>query len=442
MTSPPLQPREPVPPVPPGSVAAAVPVSGADQASGRLWRGFSLTRTFSALRYPNYRLWFAGQLASLVGSWMQTTAQGFLVYELTHSPAYLGYVGFANGVPSWLFMLYGGVVSDRLPRRKLLIMTQSASMVLAFILTFLTASGMIQPWHILILAFGTGVVVAFDAPARHSFVLEMVGRDDLSNAVALNSTMFNLATAIGPAVAGLLYVAAGPSWCFGINGISFLAVIAALLMMRLPPPTPRRPASALADLREGIVYAFRHPVIRLLILIALVISLFGMSFVILIPAWAVNVLHGDAGTNGILQSARGAGSLLGALSIASLGRFRFKGKLLIFGMFLFPLFMCGFAAARWLPLAVAAIVLTGWSVMLQYNMLNTLIQSQVADELRGRVMGIYTLTFFGSVPLGALLAGQIAERWGEPFTVVAGSTGCLLFIILLVWRRPLVYRLE
>ena len=191
-------------------------------------------RTFAALQYPNYRLWFMGQLVSLVGTWMQITAQSFLVFELTHSTAYLGYVGFANGLPSWLFMLYGGVIADRMSRRKLLMITQSTMMVLAFLLAGLAFAGLVQPWQIVVLALALGTANAFDAPARQAFVLELVDRPDLTNAIALNSSMFNLATVVGPTVAGLTYAAFGAAWCFALNGVSFIAVIIALVLMRLP----------------------------------------------------------------------------------------------------------------------------------------------------------------------------------------------------------------
>jgi MFS family permease len=185
-------------------------------------------RTFAALKHSNYRLWFQGQLVSLFGTWMQTTAQGFLVFELTHSPEYLGYVGFAAGIPTWLFTLYGGVIADRVPRRTLLTVTQTSMMVLAFILAGLVFSHLVQPWHILALAFLLGVANSFDAPARQAFVGEMVAREDLTNAIALNATMFHMATAVGPAVAGFTYALFGPGWCFTLNGLSFIAVIAAL----------------------------------------------------------------------------------------------------------------------------------------------------------------------------------------------------------------------
>ena len=304
-------------------------------------------QTFAAFKYRNYRLWFGGQLFSLFGTWMQTTAQGFLVYQLTNSPAYLGYVAFASGLPTWLFTLYGGVIADRMSRRTLMVVTQSAMLVLAFILAALTFTGLVQPWHIVVLAFLLGIANAFDAPARQAFVLEMVEREDLTNAIALNATMFNAATAVGPAVAGVTYAAFGPAWCFTLNGVSFIAIIVALLMMRIRPQAARaRRVSAASDLMEGLRYVVAQPVIRALIGLVGVLSLFGVALFTLMPAWAVEVLSGDAATLGWLQSARGAGALIGALLLASLGRFKFKGKLLTAGTILFPLTLLIFALIR------------------------------------------------------------------------------------------------
>ena len=358
-----------------------------------------LALTFASLRYPNYRLWFAGQLASLVGTWMQSTAQGFLVYQLTRSPAYLGVVAFAAGVPSWLFTLYRGVVSDRMSRRTLLMLTQSAMMVLALILAGLTFTGLVQAWHIVVLAFFLGVANAFDAPARQSFVLEMVEREDLSNAIALNSTMFNSATVVGPAVAGITYAALGPAWCFMVNAVSFVAVIAALARMKFAPHVrTSHGAGVLAELRRGLGYLRREPMVRTLIGVAGFVSFFGLGYVTLMPAWAVTVLGGNSVTNGWMQSARGLGSLIGALMIASLGRFRWKGRLLTIGMLALPVLLIIFSFVRSTPLALLVLVAAGWAFMALFNMLNTLIQSTVPDDLRGRVLGVYTLSFFGLVP--------------------------------------------
>ena len=404
---------------------------------------WSLKRTFTALRYRNYRLWFIGQLASLIGTWMQTTAQAFLVFQLTNSPAYLGLVGFASGVPSLIFMMYGGVIADRMPRRNLLIVTQSSMMVLAFILAALTFTGWVQPWHIIVLSLLLGTANAFDTPARQSFVSELVEREDLGNAIALNSTMFQGAMAVGPAVAGITYAVLGPAMCFAINGISFLAVIAALLMMRVKPTVIRvRATSAWQDLRAGLVYIIAHPMIRTIIAFIGLTSVFGMGFNALFPDWAVVVLGGDATTNGWLQSARGVGSLSGALLIASLGRFKFKGKLLTIGSLVFPVALILFAQVRALPLSLLTLFIAGWGYMSLFNMGNVLIQTHVDDELRGRVMSVYALAFGGLMPLGALLAGTLADQVGSPTTVVTGALITLALAVSVWWRAPKLRALE
>jgi MFS family permease len=393
--------------------------------------------TFAALKHPNYRLWFVGQLVSLVGTWMQATAQGFLIYELTQSPAYLGYVGFAAGVPAWLFTLYGGVVADRMSRRTLLVITQASMLVLAALLAGLTFAGWVQPWQIILFAFLLGICNAFDAPARQSFVLEMVSREDLTNAIALNSTMFNSATAIGPAVAGVVYALVGPAWCFTINALSFIAVIAALLRMRLEKiPPPQRSDSALADIKAGIAFVAKDRIVRTIMINLGVVSLFGFSFLTLMPAWAVKILGGDATTNGLLQSARGIGSLTGALMTAALVRLNVRGKLVTLGNIVFPVIMLCFAAIRWLPLSLFALVGMGWGLMTLFNNSNSLVQTQVPDELRGRVMGIYTLVFSGALPIGALLAGTLASSIGEPLAVVVGASVLLFFALIVLIRVP------
>jgi MFS family permease len=398
----------------------------------RLRQQIDPKQTFSSLRYPNYRLWFWGQMVSLFGTWMQATAQAFLVYDLTRSSAYLGYVGFAAGAPTWLFMAYGGVVADRMRRRTLLIITQSSMMILAFILSAMTFMHVVRPWHIILLAFSLGVANAFDAPARHAFVPEMVDREDLTNAIALNSTMFNTATAVGPAVAGITYALFGPAWCFMINGLSFIAVIVALRLMKLKPlAIPLSASSPWQDLKEGFNYVLSHPTIRAIVALVMVTSLFGASFAVLIPAWAVEILHGNATTNGWLQSARGIGALCGALLIASLGRFTFKGRLLTLGTFSFPSLLLGFSFIRWLPLSLAFLFAVGGANLFIFNLANALVQTQVTDSLRGRVMGIYSLTFFGFLPIGALWIGLVAEHLSEPIAMVTNALIMLSFSFLL-----------
>jgi len=409
----------------------------------RFRESFRLKQVFTALRYRNYRLWFWGQMTSLFGTWMQSTAQGFLIFELTRSPAYLGYAAFAMGIPTWLFMIYGGVLADRMPRRTLLIITQSIMMALAAILAALTFLELVHAWHIIGLAFGLGVANAFYAPARQAFVLELVDREDMTNAIALNSAMFNSALALGPAVSGIIYALVGPAWCFAINAVSYLAVIMALFLMRIPPqPNSLRRNSVRADLKEGMHYILNHRMIRALIGIVGLTCLFGISYITLIPAWAVNILGGDATTNGILHSARGFGALLSALMIASLGRFQFKGRLLTLGSFIFPCLLLIFSVIHWLPLSLLTIFFVGIAAMLIFNLANALVQTLVTDELRGRVMSIYSLAFFGLYPVGSLWVGLLAEHINEPFAVIVNSVILLGFFILIRIFVPKLYDLS
>jgi len=401
----------------------------------------SWKQAMTALKYPNYRLWFRSQIVSLFGTWMQSTALGFLVFDLTKSPAYLGLVGFATGVPTWLFMLYAGVIADRVPRRALLMITQTAMMLLAFALATLTFLHLVQPWHILVIAFLLGTANAFEAPARQAFVLEMVEVEDMTNAIALNSAMFNTATALGPAAAGLTYALFGPAWCFTINGISFIAVIVALNLMKLKPfvPKPVR-TSALADLKEGLKYVAAHPMIRTIIGLIGAVSLFGMSFVTLIPAWSVEILHGDAKTNGFLQSARGAGALVAALLIASLGRFHFRGRLLTFGTIALPVVTAVFALVRWTPAALILLFGSGLSLILIFNLANALVQTFAPNELRGRIMSVYALTFFGLMPVGALVIGLMAEHFGQPEAIFIAAGVMLLAASAIALLMPRLRR--
>ena len=391
--------------------------------------------TFAALRHRNYRLWFRGQMVSLFGTWMQLTAQGFLVFQLTESPVYLGYVGFAYGLPSWLLTLYGGVVADRMPRRTLLLLTQTFMMALAFILAALTFLRIVQPWHILVIAFFLGVANAFDAPARQAFIRELVDLPDLTNAIALNAIMFNAAVAVGPAAAGIAYAALGPAWCFALNGVTFLAVLSALWLMRLPPvATPAAAGASGSGLREGLTYAASEPIARTIIGVVAATSLLGLSVNYLTPAWAVTVLHGDARTNGWLLSVRGVGGLAGGFAIASLGRFNIRGRLLTIGSVGLPLLLLVFAGIRSVPLSLLVYLAAGAAFILVQNLANALLQTMVPDHLRGRVMGVFMLTFFGSMPLGSLLIGFTAD-WLGPQPAVALNSLLLLAVAAAVYVR-------
>jgi MFS family permease len=404
---------------------------------------FSLKNTFISLRYRNYRLWFWGQMISLFGTWMQGTALSFFIFELTHSSAYLGYMGFATGLPMWFFATYGGVIADRFSRRSLLLGTQSFMMLLAVVLSALTFTHVIQPWFMLILAFFLGIAQAFDAPARQALVAELVPREDLTNAIALNSTMVNMAFFLGPAISGLIYTYFGPAWCFLINGLSFLAVIISLILIKLQPSKKKETGnSVFEDLGQGLKYLRQQPLILALITNIAVLSLLGSGTLTLLPAWAVRMLHGDARTNGWLQSARGLGALVGALFIASLGRFHFRGRLLTLGAFSLPLLMIIFSFASHLGLSLLILFIFGLAIIVVANLSNSLVQGLVDDAIRGRVMGLYALAFFGFMPLGSLWIGQMAEILGERQAVLLNA-GLFLAFLTTIWvLRPEIKKLE
>jgi MFS family permease len=385
-----------------------------------------MTMKWRSFQHKNYRLWYMGQLISVIGTWMQNSAQGFLIYELTKSPAYLGFVGLSAGIPVWPLMLYGGVLADRVCRRKMLLATQILMMLISLILFGLTYWGHIEPWHILVLAFCFGICNAFDAPARQSFLSQMVPKSDLGNAIALNSTLFNFAAVVGPAIGGILYAALGPSWCFGINAISFGAIIWALLLMKLTPlPIKLRNQSQWKEMTDGVKYAFHHKVIFKTLLFSSFISIFAMAFVHILPAWAVSVLGGSAITNGHLLSARALGALGGAIFMAGVGAkvgFRF----MVIGPILYPVFLLVFGLSQNVLLSGLTLSVVGFLLMVLYNLCNTSIQMEVQDDYRGRVMGLYTLTFFGGTPIGALMMGISAEEMGLRNSMVSLSLICLL----------------
>lgn len=374
-----------------------------------------------------------------MGGWMQSTAQGYLIYQLTQSAAYLGYISFAAGVPVWFLTLYGGVIADRLPRRLLLFITQTGMMLTSFVLALLIFTGNIQPWHVLASSFFLGIINAFDGPTRQVFVIELVGKEDLTNAIALNASIFHTATVIGPTIGGIVYAIAGPGWCFTFNAFSFLAILIALLLIRLEPRqrAPRK-GSALGQLREGLAYAMHtEPIRTLLIDLALTITL-GFSVVTLIPAWASGVLGGDVKTNGLLLSGRGAGALLGALMIAFLGSRRMRGKLLATASISLPLAMLVFALLRWIPLAVVLIGCIGWSLIIMANVTNALVQTSVPDDMRGRVMSIYMLILNGGNPIGSLVAGGAAASFGAPPVVIVYGLVLAAFAIFTWLRKPFI----
>lgn len=382
--------------------------------------------TLRALRHRNFQLFFSGQLISLVGTWMQNVAQAWLVYRLTGSALLLGAVGFSNQIPVLLFAPFGGTTADRSNRRLLVITTQIASMTLAAILAWLTLSHRVHVWHVFVLAALLGVVNAFDIPGRQSFLIDMVGREDLMNAIALNSSMFNGARIVGPAVAGILIARIGEGWCFAANAISYVAVIVGLILMKVQCPLRSNTNSRLADIVEGFRWANSVKVIRALLLLIGLISLVGMPYTVLMPVFADKILHGGARGLGILMGATGVGALLGALTLASRTGVKGLGRLAAWSCGGFGIGLFLFSFSHWFWLSTLLLLPIGYSVMLQMASTNTLIQTMVPDQLRGRVMALYSMMFMGMAPLGALLGGALAQRMGAPVTVAVGGVACLL----------------
>ena len=386
------------------------------------WAGLRL-----ALGRRNYRLFVAGQLVSLVGTWTQAVAQSWLVYRLTGSAFWLGVATFCQQAPAFLFASFGGLIADRHRRRTILVVTQSSAMVLAFVLAALTLSGHVRVAHILVLAAFLGTVNAVDSPTRQSFVPEMVGRENLASAIALNTTMVTGASFVGPAIAGFAIEVLGEGWCFFVNGASFLAVIAGLLAMRgLPLPTkgPTR-ESMWARLHEGFRFAATHEGVRALLVLLALVGLAGLPFATLMPVFATNILHGDARTLGLLMGAPGLGAVLVGLVLASrrgAGSYRWiAGACGMFGMLLVV-----FSQARSLWLAIAILIPMGMGSMIQFTGTNTLIQTMTPDALRGRVMAIWFMIFMGFAPVGSLIAGSIATALGPSLVMAVGGSVCAL----------------
>ena len=397
---------------------------------------------FRSLRHRNYRLFFAGQSVSLIGTWMQSVAQSWLVYQLTGSTVLLGTVGFCGQIPVFLLGPLTGAVADRLDRRRIVITTQACSAALAAILSVLTFTGWVRTWHILVLASLLGLVNAFDIPARQSFVPELVPREDLSNAIALNSSMFNGARVIGPAVAGMMVAAVGEAWCFLGNAISFLAVIVGLLMIVAPkreltPPT----GSRLDQVLEGFRFIVRTRPIRFILTLLGVMSLVGMPYTVLMPVFAAQVLKGNARTLGSLMASTGVGALTGALLLARRKGFRGMARLIGTAAIGFGLSLVLFSASRNVYLSMLLLFPVGFSMISQMAASNTMIQAMVPDHLRGRVMSVYSMMFMGMAPFGSLIAGSAAKVIGAPNVVMAGGVVAMVAGAMFRWRLSSI-RLE
>jgi len=356
---------------------------------------------------------------------MQSVAQSWLVYRLTGSSLLLGSVGFASQIPVFLVAPLGGIVADRQNRQRVVICTQAASMLLACVLAALTLTGIVQVWHIFVLASLLGVVNAFDIPGRQSFLVDMVGKEDLMNAIALNSSLFNGARIIGPAIAGILVAKIGEGWCFFANAVSYIAVIIGLLMMRVRPRSHRPSGSPLAHIIEGFRFVRQTGPIRAILLLLGLVSLVAMPYTVLMPVFADKILHGGARGLGILMGATGVGALLGALTLATRTGVRGLGRWVAFSCGGFGVSLVLFSLSRSFWLSAALLLPVGFSMMLQMSSSNTLIQAMVPDHLRGRVMSVYSMMFMGMAPFGALLGGALADRLGAPLTVSIGAVACI-----------------
>ncbi len=389
-----------------------------------------------ALRHRNFKLFFSGQVISLVGTWMQRIAESWLVYRLSHSAMLLGLVAFGGQVPIFLLGPIAGVVADRINRHRLVVATQVASMLLAFSLALLTFTGKITVGWILLMAILLGVVNAFDMPARQAFIVDMVEREDAMNAIALNSSIFNLARLAGPAIAGIVVAAVGEGWCFLINGISYIAVIAGLLAMRLKPQEARTAAtSVFAHFLEGFRYVCRAMPLRTLLILLGVNGLLVTPYVVLLPIYAGSIFHIGAKGYGLLTGAAGAGALTGALLLTSREGVRGLGRLIGALTLVMALGVIGFAFSRHLGLSLVLLFLVGGCQMAVTASANTLLQTMADDRFRGRVMSFYSMMVRGMFPFGSLLVGWLAGRFTPPPTLaVAGALGLgggILFLVML-----------
>jgi len=397
-----------------------------------------MAATFRALRHRNFRLFFAGQFVSLTGTWMQTVAQSWLVYRMSGSVILLGTVGFASQIPVLLLAPFGGTAADRFDRRRILLVTQSWAMLLAGTLAALTLTGNIEIWHLLLIAVGFGVGNAFDIPTRQAFVSDMVGRDDLINAIALNSSMFNGARIVGPAIAGILVAAVGEGWCFFGNSLSYIAVLICLLAMKIIPTVRRKLKSPFAEIKEGFVYVATTPPIRALLLLLGLVSLAGMPYAVLMPVFAADYLGGDSGTLGFLMGCSGIGALSAALTLASRRHVFGLGKWVAAACAGLGISLIAFSFSRSVALSALILVPVGFSMMTQMASSNTLVQAMVPDELRGRVMSVYSMMFMGLAPLGSLLAGTVAGYLGPAETVAIGGSICVIGAALFATRLPIL----
>ena len=394
---------------------------------------------FRAFRHRNYRLFFTGQAISLIGTWMQTVAQSWLVYRMTDSAVLLGANGFASQIPVFLMAPIGGLVADRFSRHRILLITQSMSMLISGTLAVLTLTGRVSVPIVFVTAALLGIINGFDIPARQSFVVQMVGREDLPNAIALNSSMFNGARILGPAIAGILVAAVGEGWCFAINSLSYLAVLGGLAAMTVAlPQRHAQRKSPIAQIVEGFRFAAGTAPIRALMLFLGLVSFMGMPYSVLMPVFADRILDTGASGLGILLGSAGIGAFAGSIVLASRPGVRGLGRWIAISGGSFGVLLIAFAASRNFVLSCAILLGIGCSMILQMASSNTLIQAMVPDELRGRVMSIYSMMFMGMAPLGSLTAGALADAFGAPITVTLGGLCCIAGAAVFGMKLPLL----
>ncbi|MDD5561564.1 MAG: MFS transporter [Candidatus Omnitrophica bacterium] len=396
---------------------------------------------FSSLKVKYFRIYWLGMFVSLIGTNIQFVAQGWLVFQLTNSAFLLGVVGFLSAIPVFVLSLFGGVLADRADKRKILFCTQISFMFLAFLLAALTQFKLIKPQQIMFIALFNGIVMAFDAPARQSIVVELVGKKHLFNAITLNSVAFNSSRIIGPAIAGVLISIIGMSGCFYINGVSFLAVIAALSWIKLGKDIMQNNNSPLKDLKEGLIFAGCNRSILGLVSMVAVMSLFGFSYIMLMPVFARNVLHVGARGLGILMSSVGLGALIGSLILARLGDFKYKGRLLVWSVFLFSLLLINFSLSKNYIWSVVSLICLGSISVPATAVINTLLQIEVPNEFRGRVMSLFMTTFAGIMPFGSLITGSLAQAIGISAALFSCGLICFLLFALISLLFPVINRL-
>lgn len=428
----------------PVAADAVVEVEG-DGFVAMFGRNIELPSSLRALGHRNFRLFWSGQVVSLVGTWMQMVARGWLVLELTHSPFWLGMVGFTTSLPSLLLTLWAGAVVDSVSKRALIMWTQAISMVGSLVLGVLTLTGVVELWHVLAISLVMGSAFAFDAPARQAFTVEMVGKRDLMNAVALNSAIFNGARVVGPAVGAVILAWQGPGWAFMANGVTYLAVLAGLFMMRIPRHTAQKHSSGRTErVMEGLRYVRRHEHLGTLMLIVAIVSIFAFPYTVLMPIFAEQILAVGEQGYGIMMAAAGVGSLFGALSLTvQSGRDTTRrGRIIFAGVIGLPLALAVFALSTNYVVSLLALGIVGWTMISINATINTLVQTSVPDELRGRVNGVFAFLFIGMAPAGNLQAGILADWLGAPTTLALGALVCGAVTAYMLVRHRRIFSIE